>query len=218
MLRPTLSPGLWVQMLGRGTRICEGKSNCLVLDFAGNTKRLGPINDPVKPRKPGKQGEGEVPIKICENCGTYNHASVRTCIYCGFEFKIKNKLFKTSSSSELIRCEMPVVSYFSVTKVIYNLHEKKDSSGNLTSPPSLKVSYFCQENEHSLPRMFNKYVCLEHSGIIGKQARDWWRECHGEEPPVTTCLALQRVNEIKIPKKVRVWTNKKYPEVLSYEW
>ncbi len=47
VLRPTNSPGLWVQMLGRGTRPCDGKENCLVLDFAANTKRLGPINDPV---------------------------------------------------------------------------------------------------------------------------------------------------------------------------
>ena len=31
MLRPTSSPGLWVQMLGRGTRILPGKANCLVL-------------------------------------------------------------------------------------------------------------------------------------------------------------------------------------------
>src|SRR5688572_1248556 len=33
VLRPTQSPGLWVQMVGRGTRLAEGKSDCLVLDF-----------------------------------------------------------------------------------------------------------------------------------------------------------------------------------------
>ena len=46
MLRPTCSAGLWVQSLGRGTRPCQGKQDCLVLDFAENTRRLGPINDP----------------------------------------------------------------------------------------------------------------------------------------------------------------------------
>src|SRR5699024_7836443 len=54
MLRPTKSPGLHVQMLGRGTRPSPGKENCLVLDFAGNVARLGPIDDPVLPRKKGK--------------------------------------------------------------------------------------------------------------------------------------------------------------------
>jgi len=50
MLRPTNSPVLWVQMLGRGTRPADGKENCMVLDFAGNTPRLGPINDPMIPK------------------------------------------------------------------------------------------------------------------------------------------------------------------------
>ena len=66
VLRPTMSTVLWVQMLGRGTRPvypagydsetieqrieaikASGKLDCLVLDYAGNTRRLGPINDPV---------------------------------------------------------------------------------------------------------------------------------------------------------------------------
>ena len=40
-LRPTLSSSLWVQILGRGTRLSQGKKDCLVLDFSGNFLRLG---------------------------------------------------------------------------------------------------------------------------------------------------------------------------------
>jgi len=36
MARPTMSPGLYSQMLGRGTRTHAGKADCLVLDVAGN--------------------------------------------------------------------------------------------------------------------------------------------------------------------------------------
>jgi len=36
MARPTMSPGLYAQMLGRGTRTHAGKADCLVLDVAGN--------------------------------------------------------------------------------------------------------------------------------------------------------------------------------------
>ena len=57
MLRPTMSPGLWVQMLGRGTRTAPGKDDCLVLDFAGNTMRLGPINNVQIPHS-GERGKG----------------------------------------------------------------------------------------------------------------------------------------------------------------
>jgi superfamily II DNA or RNA helicase len=34
--RPTLSPGLYMQMLGRGMRTAEGKTDCLVIDVVGN--------------------------------------------------------------------------------------------------------------------------------------------------------------------------------------
>ncbi len=34
--RPTLSPSLYMQMLGRGTRLAAGKKDCLVLDVMGN--------------------------------------------------------------------------------------------------------------------------------------------------------------------------------------
>jgi superfamily II DNA or RNA helicase len=44
MLRPTLSTGLLVQMVGRGSRKAEGKIDCLILDFAGNILRHGPID------------------------------------------------------------------------------------------------------------------------------------------------------------------------------
>ena len=213
MLRPTLSPGLWVQMLGRGTRPCEGKENCLVLDFAGNTRRLGPINDPVKPKKPGKGGGGgDAPIRICDMCGMYNHASVRVCDNCGYEFPRQSKLSVTASEDVLIKSDSPQVEYFEVQKVIYNLHEKKNKEGVATSPPSIKVSYFCGL------LMFNEWVCLEHSGFAAKKARDWWKQRHNEDPPATTHRALEKVSGLSVPAKIRVWVNKKHPEILSCEW
>ena len=44
MVRPTLSPGLYYQMVGRGFRLHPGKENCLVLDFGGNVLRHGPVD------------------------------------------------------------------------------------------------------------------------------------------------------------------------------
>jgi superfamily II DNA or RNA helicase len=39
LLRPTDSPTLFLQQLGRGLRKCEGKHSCLVLDFVGQHRR-----------------------------------------------------------------------------------------------------------------------------------------------------------------------------------
>ena len=45
LMRPTKSPILHVQTVGRGLRPSPKKDHCLILDFAGNTMRLGPVND-----------------------------------------------------------------------------------------------------------------------------------------------------------------------------
>ena len=207
MLRPTVSPGLWVQMLGRGTRPFNEKLNCKVLDFAGNSRRLGPINDPKIPRKKGK-GEGTVPIRICEHCGTYNHASARFCCNpeCNAEFKFQTKLVGSAGTDALLRSDAPIIEYFNVDRIIYHRHEK------VGSPPIIKVSYYIGL------RRFTEYVCLEHSGWAKKRSMDWWRKRHSIEPPLTTDEALCYVSQLRVPKKIRVWLNKKFPEIMGVEW
>jgi DNA repair protein RadD len=225
MLRPTQSPGLWVQMLGRGTRpsyadgfdlsTTEGrlaaiqnseKKNCLVLDFARNTKRLGPINDPVLPRRKGKGG-GSAPVRICEECGTYCHASLRVCPHCGIEFPMSVKFGVHAGEEELIAKDEPQVETFKVDRVVYSEHQKQDK------PPTIKVSYYCGL------RIFNEWVCLEHEGYPRKKSRDWWRDrAQDDFPPETTSEALGLIKDLRTPTFIRVWINKKYPEILSYEY
>lgn len=88
--RPTKSMTLYIQMTGRGQRLCPqlNKTDCLVLDQAGNTKRHGFIEDVTYPdlRKASNTEKGEAPVKECENCGCMVHASARVCPECGFEF------------------------------------------------------------------------------------------------------------------------------------
>ena len=85
MLRPTLSPGLYVQMAGRGMRIKSHTDHCLVLDFAGVVETHGPITAVRPPPKPG-EGQGDAPIKSCPECHEIVHAAVQTCPACGFQF------------------------------------------------------------------------------------------------------------------------------------
>ena len=210
MLRPTQSTVLWVQMLGRGTRPFPGKLNCLVLDFAGNTKRLGPINDPVIPRKKGEKG-GEAPVKLCEPCQTYNHASVTNCVCCGAEFSFKVKIKQTAASDKLIREDSPIVEVFKVDHMVYAGHQK------IGRPAMVKVSYYCNLS------VFHEYVCIEHEGFPGRKAQQWWRErvpgSAGVQPfPISTIQALELVQHLRPATHLRVWVNKKYPEILAYDF
>jgi len=204
VLRPTQSAGLWVQMLGRGTRPCVGKNDCMVLDFAGNTKRLGPINDPIIPRKKGKGGNGTAPVKACEVCGVYNHASATSCAFCGAEFPRHLKIKQFAATDEVMVLESPVVQTFKVDRIVYT---PKYKLGKL---PSLQVSYYCQLN------LFREWVCLEHSGFPLHKAHDWWRKRSLRPPPQSVSEAIPFLKELKEAATIDVWLNKKYPEIVSH--
>lgn len=196
-LRPTVSPVLHVQMNGRGTRPSEGKSNCLVLDFARNTERLGPINDPVIPRKKGK-GNGEIPVKICPACNNYNHISARICDFCGHEFEFETKIVKTASEIPLLTEDYPIIKPFDVELALYSIHRKAGM------PESIKVTYCCGENE------FNEFVCLEHGGYASVKAREWWKQRHASAPPNSSRDAIKLQSQLRAPKRIFVHVNK-YP-------
>jgi DNA repair protein RadD len=206
MLYATTSPGRWVQMLGRGTRPYPGKANCLVLDFAGNTNRLGPINDPIIPHKRGKKG-GAAPVRCCPMCNTYNHISVRFCTECGFEFPREVKITQQASMLEVIAGSSPVVHVLPVDRVEYVIQ-----NGRFGKPPILLARYHCGM------RQITDFVCLEHDGYASKKARDWWRKRSLTDPPDTVDEALKRTVELQVPKHIRVWINRKYPELLSYDF
>lgn len=208
VLRPTASTVLWVQMLGRGTRPfqCDEykKENCLVLDFAGNTRRLGPINDPVIPRKKGDKAGGEAPVKLCGSCATYNHASVTHCAYCGAEFTFQVKIKQTAASDELLRGEAPLVEVFKVDHITYSTHEKAGR------PPMMKVTYYCGL------RSFSEYVCIQHDGFAQRKARQWWRERSSAPFPESTEAALTMTSSLTAATHLRIWVNKQYPEILTH--
>jgi superfamily II DNA/RNA helicase len=204
MLRPTKSAVLWIQALGRGTRPSPDKKNCLVLDFAGNTRRLGPINDPILPGKKGAKVGGQAPYRVCPTCLSYCHASARICPDCGQEFPREAKLATTAYTDEVIAQSAPQIAPFKVDKVIYSVHEKTGK------PPSLQVSYYCGL------RLFREWVCVEHDGYAGRKALEWWRARSNEKMPDTVKEAAEAAEHLPVPKTIDVWVNTKYPTVTNY--
>ncbi len=205
--RPTMSTVLHIQKYCRGTRPSSstGKKNCLVLDFSRNIPRLGCVNDPIIPKKKGNK-EGDVPVKICEACGTYNHLKVRYCTNCGNEFYFQVKITSKPSVDEIIKSDFPIVETYEVKKANYTTYQKSER------PKILKVTY--DAGLH----LFKEYICFEHSGYPKKKAHDWWRQRSEKECPQTTDEAFKQSNELRVPKRLKVWINKRFPEILSYEF
>lgn len=162
MMRPTLSPVLWVQMLGRGTRPSANKENCLVLDYAGNTGRLGAINDPKIPNKSKtknkKQKQGEATLKTCPMCNATNIAQNMYCWKCNYFFK-GEKL--NSVSSDLALIEKTSLQFVKISKINISIYQKKGK------PKCLKVDYYCGVNK------VTEFLCPLHGGYATDMFFKW---------------------------------------------
>jgi DNA repair protein RadD len=205
MLRPTESAVLWVQMAGRGLRIFPGKDHCLLLDYAGNTARLGPINNVLLPKKRGKGGGGQAPTKTCPVCSTITYTLAKHCDSCGHEFVFETKLQLTADTADVIERDGAPdakIKWVNVKRVSYSIHEKRGA------PHSLLVTYDC-----GLTKV-REWVCVQHAGFAGHKARHWlkFRNYNG---PMQTHAVLKRSSKLKQPKQLQVDFGPKYPNILN---
>lgn len=75
IMRATESVALLQQIIGRGLRKCDGKQNCIVLDYAENVERHCPDGDLFNPkiRTKGSNEDAESCLEVsCPECGTTN--------------------------------------------------------------------------------------------------------------------------------------------------
>ena len=85
--RPTESLGLWHQMLGRGTRLYEGKRDCLILDYSGNLMKFGGLSNPIWKYMGSKKVKVGKAQKICPSCEESIAVGSEQCPACGYEFE-----------------------------------------------------------------------------------------------------------------------------------
>jgi DNA repair protein RadD len=232
MARFTLSPGLWVQMLGRGTRpmyasgfdlltqigrlasiAASQKQNTLVLDFAANVTRLGPINAPRVPKPAERKRKGDAPVRICDSCGCYNHASARTCWQCGFEFPRFLKIEDSSSTHALVvnsrvaPVTAPHYEEVPVDRVSYMIWKKPGKTD------TIRATYHCGKKQH------NEWICLSHDyeSIANRKARAWWRKFSGcETVPSSVEEAYPLTSDLKTPRAIEVNTNGEFGTIRSH--
>ena len=158
LLRPTKSPALYYQQIGRGLRTCEGKSNCLILDMSGNIYFHGPIdtlNDRVKTKKT-RDELGVAPVKTCDQCMEICAAGCRKCPSCGNEFPTLEIAKHEARAADV--SPLSEVTTLDVTSVVYHAHPSKDP----TKPATIKISYQCGLTRAcewwSLDRLSNAYA------------------------------------------------------------
>lgn len=211
MLRPTLSTGLYVQIVGRGTRIAPGKENCLVLDYAGNVRRHGPVDaitvgQTASAKDEGAAKEGDVRAKACPSCQTLLALNARTCSTCGHEFPGEDKpKHEARADAEVSILSTAAPAWVPVSDWRWYRHVKPGS------PPSLRVEYDCGMSVH------RSWICFEHPGYAGDKAKAWWRRSGGPLPvPETVDEAIARQVEIAPHTAVQVRPDGKFFQVVAF--
>ena len=159
MLRPTMSPGLYVQMVGRGMRLKSHTDHCLVLDFAGVVQQHGPITYVTPPTAASSRDEpGEAPVKACDHCHELVHPSVRKCPACGNPFpepeKKKLKLHDVDIMGDPSRS-------MKISEWVWSEHISRASQKQM-----IKVIYYGALSD--LP--VTEYLPIFHDGYAGQKA------------------------------------------------
>jgi superfamily II DNA or RNA helicase len=151
--RPTLSAGLWFQIVGRITR--PGPIQPIVLDHAGNALMHGlPLQD-VEYTLKGRQinsrpDNGE---KACPKCHNSVHVANRTCSWCGFEWWSPNELPEVAEGNLVLltkrqhkrRCAWPDCP--TPEKLI---HSEREGAMHIKCQPLANARKYTCQYEHCL--------------------------------------------------------------------
>jgi DNA repair protein RadD len=175
ILRPTLSAGLFYQMVGRGFRLHPSKQNCLVLDFGGNVLRHGPVDAVQATCK--SPGSGIAPTKVCPECCSFIAAGFLICPDCGHMFAGRevNKHDATATDAGILTGQISTTSH-PVQSVRYAVHRKRGMPDN--TPKTLRVEYRIGFN-----RWQSEWICFEHQGFARQKSEQWWlRRSHAPVP------------------------------------
>lgn len=213
MMLPTKSVSRYQQILGRGMRNFLDKIDCLVLDFAGNIDRHGPINDIIPPLFKGEV-EGEAPVKECPYCFNLIAVSARECTFCNKYIPINTTTQPHDASAsklavladkEKTEPMLPLLMQ-DVCYVVAHRHTKEGR------PDSLILSYMGYRNSV----LVNQYLCLDHGrGKVGTEAREWHAKFIGKKYKDIND-SIDFIHRYFKPEKVLIQReDKKFPQVIG---
>lgn len=214
MLRPTISPSLHVQMLGRGMRVAEGKVDCLVLDFVRNFSRLGPVNNVKIPEKkqprvtkrkePLEGVSGE--LKECPYCHDEMPKYAKECPHCG-------GLVLGLEDIDLHDLSSGVAIDYSSDFKLDKVDTKLSTVLNMVASPHkavsgkdcIKVSFSYRKYNQNRVLRADTYLNFDYEGVPARLACKMWENLKGAwPPPKSTMEAINRLGELKQPKAIEV--------------
>jgi DNA repair protein RadD len=214
LLRPTMSPGLYYQMVGRSFRIHPGKRDALILDFGGNVVRHGPVDQIKVKERDG--GGGPAPAKECPECRSIIAIGYARCPDCGYEFpppESERHHDSRASNAGILSGQVTITDY-DVSDVSYSVHVKHGASDD--DPKSMRVEY-----KVGWRTFKSEWVCFEHKGYARQKAIAWWKQRSPDPVPDTAERAVEIASNggIAATKRitVRAVAGEPYERIVGYE-
>jgi DNA repair protein RadD len=214
IMRPTMSPGLWYQMVGRGFRLHSGKVNCLILDFGGNAIRHGPVDQIHIREKTNNSKGGEAPAKECPQCHSLIAAGYAICPDCSYEFPRPERMnHDPNASNEAVLSDQILPTRYEVRDVFYSVHEKRGADEN--APKTMRVDYRVGFHQYK-----PEWICFEHDGYARTKAERWWRARSNDPVPATAQEAVDIANNGGLAPAKAIFlkaTENRFERVVDYE-
>lgn len=192
IMRPTRSPVLYVQLVGRGLRLSPGKEDCLVLDYGEVVEYFGHPSDPYVPNTGKKKDSSEKKCLICPACETINFLPRRNCSSCGYEFMKEDK-------KEIIR-----------TKALTNEAANVELNENGRPELILNVILCDVNNDYVSKSTGSKCIKVTYTTMVGSIYEYIKKETFFHRQWNTDLLKHKAT-----PKKIRVEKKGKYYELRS---
>lgn len=168
LLFATCSSNRFYQCVGRGMRLCNGKTNCLILDHGGNFNKFGYI-DEINPNiKEKSSGDGNAILKECPECHTHVYASARMCP-CGYEFPQKDP-HDINAYDGAVLSTQEEAHWYEVLEVAYNIWPGKNGK-----PHTLRCDFYTSNRQQP----YSMWLALNHDGYPHKKGMQYVNACGG---------------------------------------
>jgi len=212
-LRPTKSKALWEQMMGRGVRKAEGKTNCLLIDMAGNLAEHGGMGEPYyeKARKESKQNKG----KICPECEEYTKPLAKECPDCGYVFP-EAETAKVAHEYQADTKEYKLggdICDYDVTDVEYKFKTSKKGSRMIVA------SYRCGFGKYGTVADF--LLPYHEQGFLRDKVKKFFKERGneiGDPKEYSEDDLLWHCEKLNAPVKITVDHREEFPRIIHYHW
>jgi DNA repair protein RadD len=224
MCRPTKSPVVFIQAIGRILRKAEGKTEALLVDMTGNVKEFGlDLANPCFTIPKWVEGEGEMPEKVCPGelpdgqvCGARLHPAILECDNCGYQFSKEetNKVLGIMEEVEFVQLSPPE------WQEVEHMHISEHVSKN--GKILLRLRFELASYGYNYSKQVSVWFCFSdyYDGYAVKKSEERWKLFSLAPFPQSVEEALLLEDSIQTPAKIlcSLTEDGKYLNALDFDF